>query len=640
MTPKTISWVQPNFQQGPTEFNAYYLPYSVGVIWAYCKSDADIDQQFKLDQLIWRRDPIPETAKRLAKSDIVAFSTYIWNHNYNYHLAEQVKKLNPDCLIVFGGPEPAIKDADLFVKNPFMDIVIKLEGEVTFKKLLQSYDQAKFDHIPGLLINRQGQAYDTGVPDRISDLDQIPSPYLTGVFDQLIADNPGVEWNATLETNRGCPFACTFCDWGSLTYNKVKKFNLERVYDELEWMGQNRCGFVSITDANFGAFIERDSLIVDKIIEVQERYSYPTSFSVAWAKNQKRDVVNLVRRLMDSPMKNQGLTLSVQSLDLDVLENIKRRNMEDNNLQEVFELCAQQNVPTFTEIILGLPGETLESWKENFWKLFKLGNHTGVTINHAQLLENSEMNLLQKKLYGITGIMNSDYFPGVHDQDNTAESVEIVTGTASMPTPELLTAMNFSWFMNTWHLTGLSTIASRFVYKYLNVDYQDFYQEFETYLQSDPWWRKEQQEVLGYQHNWLHHGKIQHPDIGGIQISGWNLIHRTVQNIQVQNLHDHVFDLLEGFMSKYNLPKDIQNDLNTLQRTYVIKYKNLRKYPMTVNLQHNIWEYINHPVDLSQENFIYYVEFPEDKFMSLQRFLDAYYYHRRRNFGKAQIKKL
>jgi radical SAM superfamily enzyme YgiQ (UPF0313 family) len=118
-----------------------------------------------------------------------------------------------------------------------------------------------------------------------------------------------VEWNGTLETNRGCPFQCTFCDWGSLTYSKVKHFGLERVFDELEWMAQHRVGFISITDANFGMFPERDNLIADKIIEVQEQYGYPKTFSVAWAKNQKREVVDIVKKLLNAPGFNQGLTL-------------------------------------------------------------------------------------------------------------------------------------------------------------------------------------------------------------------------------------------------------------------------------------------------------------------------------------------
>jgi radical SAM superfamily enzyme YgiQ (UPF0313 family) len=100
-------------------------------------------------------------------------------------------------------------------------------------------------------------------------------------------------WQGTLgNVNRGCPFACTFCDWGSLTYNKVKKFELERVFDELEWMAQRNFDFISFTDANFGMFAERDSLIADKIIEMSRKIRFsPRTFSVAWAKNQKKEVM-------------------------------------------------------------------------------------------------------------------------------------------------------------------------------------------------------------------------------------------------------------------------------------------------------------------------------------------------------------
>ena len=71
--------------------------------------------------------------------------------------------------------------------------------------------------------------------------------------------------------------------------NKVKKFDLQRVFDELEWIGKNKCGFVSITDANFGMFVERDNAIVSKLIEVQLRWNSLTSFSITWAKNQKNE---------------------------------------------------------------------------------------------------------------------------------------------------------------------------------------------------------------------------------------------------------------------------------------------------------------------------------------------------------------
>ena len=243
--------------------------------------------------------------------------------------------------------------------------------------------------------------FDTGSATRIKELKLIPSPYLSGLFDEIMFDNKDIEWNATLETDRGCPYQCTFCDWGSLTYNKIKKFELDRVFDELEWIGKNKCGFLSITNANFGIFPERDNLIADKIIEVQNKYGYPYTFSVAWAKNQKQEVVDIVKKLLNSPGFNQGLTVSVQSLDFNVLENIKRQNLESSKIEEIFDLCDKSNIPIYTEIILGLPGETINTWKENFWKLFRSGNHTGVTIFQAQMLENAEMNLSQRKAFQI-----------------------------------------------------------------------------------------------------------------------------------------------------------------------------------------------------------------------------------------------
>jgi len=319
------------------------------------------------------------------------------------------------------------------------------------------------------------------------------------------------------------------------------------------------------------------------------------------------------------------------------LENIKRRNMEDNNLEEIFKMCAEQDIPTFTEIILGLPGETLLSWRENFWKLYRLGNHTGVTVNHAQMLENSEMNLLQKKLFGITGALNYDYFPGYRGADSTPECVEVVTGTKDMPTPDLLKAMMFSWFQYTWHLGGISTLAAIFVYKYLGIDYSEFYRDFSDFVDQDSWWKAERDDMFQYQNDWLHKGKVEHPDLGGIEISGWKLIYRTVQYIQANQMHDHVFGLVEQFMQRYNLPKQMIADLMTMQRTYMIRYTDLKNYPTQLECQYNIWEYVHKGVDLTQGNFVYYADFPDDKNMSMERFLDNYFYHRRRNFGKALI---
>jgi len=635
-----IAWVQPNFQQGPKEFNAFYLPYSAGVIWSYALADTWIKDHFVCTDMIWRRDAVEPLADKLSQNDVIAFSTYVWNHQYNYTLARLVKQRNPHCLIIFGGPEPAITDPDIFRKEPYMDLIICFEGEITFRRLLQNFENKQWEDIPGLLINRDGQAIKTQDAKRIETLEEVPSPYLSGVFDKIMADNPDVEWNGTLETNRGCPFACTFCDWGSLTYNKVKHFGLERVFDELEWMARNRCGFISITDANFGMFPERDNMIADKIIEIQERYGYPKTFSVAWAKNQKREVVDIVKKLLDAPGFNQGLTLSVQSLDVDVLENIRRKNMEMNKLEEVFELCEQRNIPTYTELILGLPGESLTTWKDNFWRLFRMGNHTGLTVFQAQLLENAEMNLLQKKLFRISSARVTDYFSGSYSNEHIEEGIDIITATKDLPFETMLDAEIFSWYINTWHINGISTLASRMIYKYLNIDYSDFYEDLFQVLQTDPWWAEEQKQVRQYYSNWMTQGQIRHPNIGGIEIHGWNLIHRTVLNMHVERQYDRMFSILDSFLKRYQLPDDLHADIMRFQRRYLVAYDLVHTYPDNLELTYNIWEYLTFDQDLIKATTVYQLDFPEDKAMSFPRFLELFYFARRRNFGKTTVERL
>jgi radical SAM superfamily enzyme YgiQ (UPF0313 family) len=635
-----IAWVQPNFQQGPKEFNAHYLPYSAGVIWSYARADEWIGQNFECTDMVWRRDAVEPLAQQLAQNHVVAFSTYVWNHQYNYTLARMVKELNPNCLIVFGGPEPAVTDPDIFRKEPYMDLVICFEGEITFREILRNFENQRWEDIPGLLINRGGEAVKTPDAKRIETLGEVPSPYLTGIFDQIMADNPDVEWNGTLETNRGCPFACTFCDWGSLTYNKVKHFGLERVFDELEWMAKHRCGFISITDANFGMFPERDNMIADKIIEVQEKYGYPKTFSVAWAKNQKKEVVDIVKKLLDAPGFNQGLTLSVQSLDVDVLENIRRKNMEMNKLEEVFELCEQRNIPTYTELILGLPGESLTTWKDNFWRLFRMGNHTGLTVFQAQLLENAEMNLLQKKLFQIKSARVTDYFSGSYSNEHIEEGIDIITATKDLPDEIMLDAEVFSWYINTFHINGVSTLLSRLVYKYQGVDYSKFYDDLFEFLQQDSWFVQEMQEVRQYYKNWMTQGQIRHPDIGGIEIHGWNLIHRSILNMHVHHQYDNIFERLEQFMQRYDLPQDLLADVMRFQRRYLVAYDSISSYPQQLKLDYNIWEYITTDAKLEKATVTYHLDFPEEKTMSFPRFLELFYFARRRNFGKASIERV
>lgn len=640
MHKKKISFVSPNFQQGPKEFNAYYLPYSCGVLWSYAYQFPEIANNYELGDFIWRRDTIEEAVELLKSSDVVGFSVYIWNRSYSNVLARELKKANPDIFIIWGGPEPPIEKPNFFEILPFVDICVKLEGEKTFKAVLDHYITDKdYSSIPGLLINNNGQAINTGDSLRIDDLDMIPSPYLTDVFKPLMEKFPEIRWNATLESNRGCPYACTFCDWGSLTYNKVKKFGLERVYAEFEWVGRNKCDFVSLTDANFGIFPERDSLIADKLIEVQKKYNNPKAYTISWAKNQKREVVEIVRKLIYEGGSKLGLNLSVQTMDENVLDIIKRKNLDTNKIEEVFELCEQYNIPLYTELILGLPGETLESWKNNFYRLFEAGNHTGITIYQAQLLENAEMNLSQRKLYKLEGRVVYDYLVGTYNEHELKEGVEVVISTRDLNRDRMTQAQLFSWFMNTFHINGITNYISRVLRKQ-GVTYQEFYTKLLEYIKQDEWLNSEMHRIAEHYNNWATHGRIDHTPIQGMEIHGWNLVHSTIINLQSEGKHKHIFDTIEQFLRKeFTIEETLLNDLMAFQRLFLIDHKSAKNYSIRLKVNNDILGYLQDNTELNKPAE-YEFDFPENKEMSLQQFCEQIFFARRRNFGKAWITRL
>lgn len=640
MTKKKISFVNPNFSQGPKEFNAYYLPYTPAILWSYVSQFETINQNIELGEFIWRREPIEEVVERLKTHDIVALSTYIWNRSYNHVLGKALRLANPNMLIITGGPEPPITDPKFFERFPYIDLCAIHEGEKTMKSVLEHYvtGNMDFSDIKGLLINDNGSVINTGEPDRISDLETIPSPYLNGTFDYLFEQHPDIRWNVTLETTRGCPYMCTFCDWGSLTYSKVKKFQLERVFDELEWAGARGCDFISFTDANFGIFPERDMMIADKLIEVQQKYNNPKAYTISWAKNQKKEVVEIVRKLIYEGGSKIGLNLSVQTMDENTLGIIKRKNLDTNRIEEVFEMCEENNIPLFTELILGLPGETLETWKENFFRLYKAGNHTGITIYQAQLLENAEMNLTQREEYDLKGQVVYDYIVGTYNEHEVQEGVEVVVSTKDLPLEKMTAAQVNSWFQNTFHINGMTNYISRTLYKLHGIEYRDFYDGLFDHISKDEWFQSEIDRIATHYQNWGRDGRIDHTPIQGIEIHGWNLIHSTIINISSHNKHEHVFNVIEQYLRTYNLQESLLQDLMTVQRNYFIDYNKIMQYPKTLNLTHDVIGYVQDVASID-DTAEYVFDFPEDTTMSLRQFCEQIFFARRRNFGKAWVTK-
>lgn len=634
MLKQSISFVQVNFQTGPERFKNFYLPYTVGMLISYAWANPVVADTWAVDQIVWRRDDVETIAQRLKNNHTVAISVYVWSRKYSYTLAQRLKELNPAIRIILGGPEVEITDSNLFVKLPFVDIVVKLEGEKIFRQLLEGQDPKT---VAGLLINDSGKIIDTGDGERIDDLDALPSPYLTGVFDQLIADNPDVNWTATLETNRGCPYQCTFCDWGGLTYSKVKKFDLDRVFAEIEWMAKH-CAYVSVTDANFGIFPERDNLIIDKILEVQRQYNSFDGITMTWAKNQKAVIVDMVKKLSTDPKLAHGLTISTQSMDQDVLKNIKRQNMDENKVEEIFKLCEQRGISAYTETIMGLPGETSESWKEGMYQLFRLGNHNSIMFYQAQLIENAEMNLLQRKLYKLESAPVYDSFAGSREDAALPEVLNMVVSTSTINREQMLDLMTWNAFIYAFHVSGITTYLSRFLKKYAGVDYSEFYGKLHDFVLTDAWISGELDITRQYYKNWISQGRVGHPDIGTVVIAGWNLYHRLILQIHAQQKMSHINGLVEQFVHQnFVLPDDMAEQLVEFQQQAFLTYDNVTRMPYAKTYSYDFYGYL-----VDEQELMNSVRYDYDTYQPLDNltafaFMENLYYGRKKNFNKVKI---
>ena len=326
-------------------------------------------------------------------------------------------------------------------------------------------------------------------------------------------------------------------------------------------------------------------------------------------------------------------------MDHDVLENIKRRNLDQHKIDEIFALCDRNNIPVYTEVILGLPGETVDSWKEAFWKIFRAGNHTGINILQAQLLENAEMNLLQKKLWRIESVPVYDYMSGSYGDVDLSECVEVVVSTKDIPRETMLDTLVWNSFIQTFHINGITTYIARYLARAHGIDYSEFYDQLYDYVRQDSWFQQQFAETRDYFRNWTTHGRINHPRIGNIEVFGWNLVHRTTLYMQQQGRIDHVFEIIDRFVrSHYNVNNEILDELLRFNRNYVIDYKDFTKLPMQHDFRYDFLGYLLDNTDLDTP-CVYNFDTVEDKTMSLDRFLENMYFARKRNFGKAIVTK-
>jgi putative methyltransferase len=530
---------QPQYAVEVRNEDTYWLPYSVGCLWAYCMQYDDVASGFYLKDLIFKREDPEKLVARLEDPVVCAFSTYIWNEQDNLHVAKLIKEKYPECIIEFGGPQATEK----LTKYDFIDCIIVSEGEEAFLDLLRKVISME----PFERIYRK---------NRIEDMD-FQSPYQLGVFRKIVSDNPDVLWSMTVETNRGCPHRCTYCDWGGMTYQKVKHFGLERITDDINWAARNNVGFIFNADANFGMFKERD-LEIAKLFRSAADRGKLEAINVQYSKNSTEVIFEIAQILGDI---SRGVTLSVQSMNEPTLKSIKRKNMSINKISEQIEKSKKYGVKTYTELILGLPEETLDSWKNGFAQILQCGQHDSIDVWFCQMFGDTDLNSsLSREVHGIKTIKAEDYMSFSKEDHDIKEVIELISETNTMTNDELIEAYLYGWLIIQFHIAGYTQLVAKHFYKNLNVDYRIFYDALFEFIKKDT-------GVIGQHYKEIEKSVSHYMKTGKILDQGkhGHTLHAGSFAFMFNNKKD-IFDILDKVAT---LLIPIDDDILKLQRAFI-----------------------------------------------------------------------
>lgn len=322
--------------------------------------------------------------------------------------------------------------------NLFIDVCVRAEGEEAFLGIVEIFASGSrdFKGVPNVSYREQNSGVivtNKEAPPYDRTLDKCPSPYLTGEFEYLLsAENH--EFQAIVETNRGCPFLCTFCYWGKGGNNTKYRFkDLDTVFKELEYLSSKKVEYIFNADSNFGMHA-RDFDIAKKLVELKLRNGYPEKFRTCWGKNTSQRIFKIASLLQYHEL-DKGVTLARQSNSDVVLKNIKRDNIKLEAYSYLESNFNVLQVPIYAELILGLPGETVESWIAGINDTLDSSLNNQIFIYQAEVYPNTELGSAEyQDKFGIktTKIKLNEIHCSPRLKSWITEYQEIITSTSTM----------------------------------------------------------------------------------------------------------------------------------------------------------------------------------------------------------------
>lgn len=488
----------------------YYFPLASGMNQAYVKKHMALANYLEFTEMIYKFMVIEKASERLSGCDIIGVSSYVWGEQNSLAIAKDYKRRNPNGIVVFGGPQvPDSKKQfrmnrtvelnpeemrrkrihfteDYHRAHPFIDICCHGEGERVFRYVMEQMaidgccDKSQIPSISYL--DKNGDFHFNPKLERMKDheLAEAPSPFTTRVFDKLMRENPDQKWIIMYETDRGCPYTCTYCDWGGAIEDRISRFSMDQIYNDIMWSGERKIPYYFICNANFG-ILPRDVQIAEFFAECKSKYGTPEGVSTQNAKNPKRHTIEALKTLERAGL-NKATVMSQQSLNPATLRAVRRDNMDLTEYYAMQKELNAEGVYTMTDIIIPMPEETYQSILDAISTLITNGQHNRIQFNNLSILRNTEMgNPEYQERYGME-IVRTRIING-HGKKNASvsgveEYQELVVGTNTMPGPDWVRTRVLCWMVNLIYFNKLLQVPIITLHEVYGISYGQIFEFF------------------------------------------------------------------------------------------------------------------------------------------------------------------
>jgi len=448
------------------------LPLAAGLLHSRLRRDPYIADRFNLPEIIFERPDDPQVfASQLEDVSVIGFSCFLWNVNASMVAARAVRERFPNAWIVVGGPsapQEPIESVEFLGRHPYIDAICCGEGEDTLASLCRCrHEGGELANVPGLVArDRTSDKIVRTQEGPLPKLEGQASPYLDGTFDTLYAKYEDAFSGVILETNRGCPFKCSFCSWGNTVHSNIRERPLDQIEAEIDWIGRHNIRYVALSDSNFG-IRPRDIAIAEHFARTKDIYGYPHFVSMSWAKKSSATVLKIADILRAAGIGFK-VTLALQSLNKDALKAANRINFKREFYEDIRQAYHEAFLYSYIELLLGMPLETYESYMEGLEEVLSDSVFDQIYSYPLLLFPNAGIaSKASREEYGIIAKQMQGKYTKSKVCSVIPENMEIIVGTRTMPEADWVNA-----FVNGYSTIGLhDDRLAFFIFWYLKRQY-------------------------------------------------------------------------------------------------------------------------------------------------------------------------